>query len=837
MIFPTELLEAAGTGSQEVMATSLEDISSEEDQSLEKTPEAPQTPENPAGESPGTPQTPEEPQAPEKPSEDIPETTQPPEEPSEETPDTLQLPEEPTVETPQTTEELADIPILKTQFVRGGEKTEADGKVQYIWNANTNASGHRFTFRVNYDISGAKERPAGNIKITVPRHLLKDREQTFADSFEMSLPELQKDLETGDYYPMEEQAVYFEIGTDFGYYRSEEDGSEVIIVTNLREVPAAQNGYFEIAYLTTKNTWNYPDMGENLPFTSKLQLGDAEPINEDPVLVVINTGVRIASTDKRYPTLHREWNTAWGQKPEDADDYDYLVWEIASRIDNGTQPYTFTLEDLNSDIRGSVEDGTVEIAGYRLSGESVFSEKHTAADQTVSGYRYDYVLTRHDKAHYGEGKVIQYDITNQVRSSVTPEDGFDEPTLAAATKTFTWEQPVFERPTGHFYSLKYGNYNWHHAAAHPDYWDYAYYDLDKFQEKTITTMDVFRYDTWGYGYPYPWTIGDTTGPDGQPDGVVNGLDADDPNAYGQKPVTYVLSDNTLYFEEDVLEEDGQAVVPEGTTQISKEDYELLKLDPLQVTTKRYTYNDKSKKFVYDTNKFQDTDILKLYGELYNEKNNKKEWVLVGTLNLGTGKATREKGADKEDYYLTSFTSSQVVFNAESYDFTGYKLETSNAYYYTSLRAYPTFRLKNSDLIMGRTKTGTDENGEPVFKAVVRLANISEFHVYNSENKEKENEIFEQTRVAIDRAIRSRKESALAKRVVSSGNDVRKKRYTIRWRIDQSETITTGTGTRGYIRQDAGTFYDLLPSGSILEKGSFYVTGGDGRIDDSYIDCR
>ena len=830
MLLNTELLQTMGAGTADASEASSSEIISLEDGEGGSV-EAPQTPEVP--EETGTEEESEEK------TEDLPETdqTQPEEVRTEEGPEegpeegTEALPEADQAQTEETTEnaqeELPEIRTFKNQFVRGADKNEDSGNVQYLWKANTNEPGHRFIFRVSYDISGIKERPAGNIRITIPRQILKDREGTLSDTFEMSLPELEKDPETGDYYPMEEQGEYFEPGTDYGYYLTADgEGNEVIIVTNLREVSAAQNGYFEIAYVTTKKTWEYPDMGENLPFTSKIRIGDAEPIQGEPIPVVINTGVRITSTNKHYPTLFREWDDLWGTRPSDAEDYYYLVWEVASLIENGTQPYTFTLDDFR--IEGSVEGGKVDVVGYRLSGEKFFSDKNTVEGQTGSGYRYDYVLTRHDKAHYGESGIREYQITNTEEATVIPADRIDEATSAVATKTFLWELPTFQRPNGHFQSQKYGNHNWHTASAHPYYWDYAYYDLDQFQEENVTAIDAFRYDVWGYGYPYPWTIEDTTGPGGTPDGVVDGLDADDPGAYGQKAVTYELTDNTLYFEEDVTEEDGRTVPAKGAAPLSQKDYELLKLEPLQVTTKRYTYDEESKKFVHDTDRFEERDILEIYGELYDETEKENKWVLAGTLNLGTGEADKKRETGKDYDYLTAFTSSKVVFNSESYDFTGYRLVTSNAYYYTSLRAYPTFRLKNSPLILERTKNG---NGE--YKDTVRLSNISDFHVYDSTGEE----IFWQSHLAIDRAVCSQKESELKKEVVSSGNDVRRKHYTIRWKIRQSETVITGTGARDYIRQDAGTFYDLLPSGAALEKGSVYVTGGNGKIDDSYIEYR
>ena len=166
---------------------------------------------------------------------------------------------------------------------------------------------------------------------------------------------------------------------------------------------------------------------------------------------------------------------------------------------------------------------------------------------------------------------------------------------------------------------------------------------------------------------------------------------------------------------------------------------------------------------------------------------------------------------------------------EEANVTGVKFTTSNAYYYTILEAYPMVRLKNSDYVMKRLfKDGNPENlTEDNAKSLVRLHNFSLSNVYDSDSKK----IYGVKNYAFDRAIRPKKESEIHKHIVSTGSNKIKKKYILRWKITPRETLTTDEDT-DYLVQKSGTFYDLLPKGTHLEKSSIDVETEKGMLSHS-----
>ena len=240
----------------------------------------------------------------------------------------------------KTKNDLYKIETFETQVVSGASKDE-NGNL--VWNATTNAKGHEFTFRVNYAISGYKEIPAGEFRITIPKRILRNREENLDDYYIMSLPNLAECKEEGKLAEL----IY------------KEDG-DYLVVYNPDAVDAGLNGYFEISYATNSETYNYKDYDKtniNLvknggtasdEFYASLELhvdkdtenSEKEMLNSitDDKSVFINTKVQLQSTQKRYPTINREWDSSWMQTvPDDSSEYYYLVWEISSYIDYGTQ--------------------------------------------------------------------------------------------------------------------------------------------------------------------------------------------------------------------------------------------------------------------------------------------------------------------------------------------------------------------------------------------------------------------------------------------------------------------------------------------------------------------
>ena len=103
-----------------------------------------------------------------------------------EEPETVDPAKKPALVSPAgTAPEIQTIEKLTLQLISGATNTD-DG---YVWTAGNSNSDHRFTYRVNYAISGQQSLPEGSFVITLPKSILKDRDGNPADSFEVAVPE------------------------------------------------------------------------------------------------------------------------------------------------------------------------------------------------------------------------------------------------------------------------------------------------------------------------------------------------------------------------------------------------------------------------------------------------------------------------------------------------------------------------------------------------------------------------------------------------------------------------------------------------------------------------
>ena len=685
---------------------------------------------------------------------------------------------------------------LDIEFVSGATKNSSG---DYVWSASSRSSGHQFIYRVSFSTSGDMSVNPNTIEIRIPRQILIDRNGAMADSFEIALAS-REEIASLAGEELDDNG--------FAYYT---DGNE-IVVYNYKTITAAVNAYFEMAYTTSRPSYEYFDYGHEKsgsnPVYAHMKAGDhtkeAEGNN-----VHINTGARISSVYKNYPTLYSSWQSSWGAKPADADDYFYLVWSIRTDIADSTQRYDFRLEDVPQ------SEGT-EVVGYKMSGESTYSSKNTVTNQIPSsGYRYDSVLTRHSKAMYGDKTA--YSITNRITGYVTPIDRVDAETSAVSTRTFQWTKPTFTIPTGHFNVWKYGNENWYRRFNYN--WPYASYELEELQNGNISSIDNIKYYVESTGYAYPWTL--------KKDGT-----SDDPYAYGYKPVKYVLTDDTfypleadsdIYDSEDYVESD--AVEP-----LSPEDYDIQYAtlsftvsDAVRDEQGKIRFNEETQTFTMISNKFSDEDIVtfdvKVNGSWINN---------AATLNLADGTASIN------DSHISNLTRSRIDF-AEGVD--GMRLTMSNNYYNTSFESYPYVSIKNSERVMNWIEG----------KDAVLLKNVVTMDVYDSSLKDgadetgavkRDNYEFADapfltiSKIIGDRIRKVERDSSLYKTTTMYENDKLRHRYSVHWRVDQEETITTGAGDVESVLQNSGTFYDLLPAGSTLKSNSVSVADSNGYLADN-----
>ena len=144
----------------------------------------------------------------------------------------------------------------------GGMRRD-DGK--YVWSARSHAPDHRFSYRVSFGLGDEQSGDdmvfaPGTVKITVPVTVLTDRDGNRADKYEMSIPSMEEVKES------EESGTPLDNDVSFAY--EEADGQ--IVITNIRNVDPGFEGFIEMSYLTTEETFAYRDMGQQGTFTATI---------------------------------------------------------------------------------------------------------------------------------------------------------------------------------------------------------------------------------------------------------------------------------------------------------------------------------------------------------------------------------------------------------------------------------------------------------------------------------------------------------------------------------------------------------------------------------------
>ena len=682
---------------------------------------------------------------------------------------------------------FVEINKFSAQVRSGGEWVGED----YVWTADHSNANHSYIFRLTYDISGTYEFDPGSIVMTIPKSILVDREGKPADYYEMSLPHADDKGLTD-----ENQFVYYE-------------DRDNIVITNRVEVPSGQSGYIEVAYFTSEKTFEYADYGmEGVknpkggsdPFYGSIKISQgkaSDSATTDEIPVYINTTAKITSTEKRTPTFYKTWQDSWGEdvKPADADDWYYLVWEIRTFTEDPTQPYNFILEDSFKLVEGTQGD----VVGYRMQGAgSTYTE--TGRVENLTSYyqygRYDYVLTKHKKSDYDviadrDGK---YTLENEVTATVDPIDQVDEDTSAVSSKKWTFKKLVFERPTGHFYQWKFG-YDFR-AVYGTDYSSYRTvnsemirsFELGNLKGVTTSPIDNLYYYTYIHGWPYPWTVGDANN-----DEVIDDEDLDNPAAYGKNPVNWELTDNEIYLNG-------------STEKLTADDYEIYALQ-LDYDISVARFDEEKQSFVSQQHTFTNEDTVDVWVELNGSEKKKK----AATYNGGNGEYTWYNPAYVKDTFGKALSLVSGV--------TGYKLTTSNAYYYTKLGAYPRVRLNNSDAMVKAAKDSEK----------LELKNYAQSRVTDASGKE----ISSFRRYGLEYIIGIKRDGHITKEVSGYKNDTINRLYTITWKTEAYEDYREDT-KRKLVSQSSGRFYDLLPEGAEYKQNSLEVyADGEELLKGSY----
>lgn len=646
--------------------------------------------------------------------------------------------------------------------VSGGATKNSDGK--FVWKPTDTASGHLFIYDVMYSISGTASSERGALTFELPLHILKDRDGNWADTFEC--PYIQdSEVQDGD-------------TPDF-VYKIDEENNKVIIYNYAENVPSA--GYIEIGYSTTKSTYDYVDMGDPGKINSSITVKGTnnteakKEANIDPIF--IDTQATLGLTQKlANPSYYTSWQSDWGEKPGDADEYYYLVWTIRSSINNNTSPYTFMLEDGFTAMGGSV-------VGYRFSGQNTYGSENKVENIRWGGTRYDYVLTRYKKQEADEKIKADnsYTLSNKIKATVTPIDRNDPETTANSSQSWTYEPPKkieYQKPVSMLELYKYGIYGQGSIVQDTD--DISDYTLGELIENEKESIDSLKFQTSMGGYPYPETLKDGA----------EGTEADaEAGKFGQKNVSYEFTDDTLSLEDDALQDD---------------DYDITGIR-WKASMRDAVYNTDSKSFnSVPIQEWKDTDQIQ---------------ILVRTGKKDLADSWKEAAVYDMKKSCYSKTNSELVSKASGENLTfntgikGIRLICENAYYSTELEMYPTVSLKRTEHVL-------DIIGD---KTLVRLENQA-----NARMMQGDKDIYNRTQQASDYIKKVTPESEFRKDIVQSKNDKRRKQYVVTWRLSAKEQYKDNSGVHG-IRQDSGTFYDLLPAGASFVQDSMEVWASGNKL--------
>ena len=740
-------------------------------------------------------------------------------------------------------------------IINGLKVTLRTGAVQnaqgdWVKTPSNSYADQRYTFRVSYAMSGTYDYEPGQIEFRIPASILRDRAGQPSDAFEISL------LFEGD--PAVSASTVF-------VYRIDTDANELVIYNRIG-CPAGQNGFIEIAYLTTKKTYEYADYGTSNvvtpdgasdPFYANLSITQNETTKtaqSDRIPVYMDTSAKIYSIDKGVPSFYEGWRSEWGNAPADHGQWCYLVWEIRTVITGTTQPYDFVLNDtpLNRDF---------EVVGYKMAGASGYSAMNRDENlKTDYGYgRYDYVLTRHKKSTYhseiaSENTLSFFTLTNRIKGTVIPKDnGQPAATSATAEKSWKFEQRNFDKPKGHFYAEKYGlvpkTPNRLHPKETPVTDSEAHissYLLDDFRDAgTGATISDLIYFARTYGYPFSWTI-----PKGKEEELENAIWEtwqDDltlmPSVlsqyYRKETVTFCLDDKDFYLGKVVghdsqLNSYGEAKINKAYLDNPTNGNIKLGAGEYRIDTLKLYFG--AKDYVYDPtmNKWIDVDESQTdYGyyktdhpqhetvQVYVYRHGTSGRVRVATLNLVTGSITVNDSSVVDRVN----ENDRILYFKPSANVSGYYIETTNSHYYSELGAFPSVTLFKT----GNVETFVNSLN-PQQQLKIRLANYSTHWINEDRNGPNSTQMggpnqvpgvqFE--RIGFDYIAGIVPKGELSKNVVAVRNSVADTSSTVLWRVDAAETYTQYLGKRAYINQKSGVFFDLLPAGSTLDLDSVKV---------------
>ena len=709
---------------------------------------------------------------------------------------------------------------LKTEMFSGGTKN-ADGS--YTWAPKSKAKGHQYAFRISYSISGVDTAKAGSMKLTIPRTTIVDRNGAEADEVQFSIPTKAE----ADAY-LAGQGEEFDADVNFAYYVEGDN----IVIYNFRDISAGDNGYIEMAYATTKTTFNYKDK-QQYTFRCSGEItddnGNKSSMSTENIKFDMDSSATLDRLNIVYPDKYSTWQSSWGTsiKPADADDYLYLQYRVETRI-TATQPYTFTIDNKVTGLDDNMTNA-MKIVGYKFSGKG-WQKENSVQNQILysankgEDARYDYVLLRIKRSEIN--KVTYWKAMNQFTVTLSPTDKIDDNSVLNQGETWHWHKPIFYAPGGSANVYHRGDGVHRQNDPHSIYYDaphwtsscslkvgdYSRYDLEAFngydgEKITMTSMDGLDFGSWFVAYSYRYTY----------DYDNYNVNAKDPKGYGKKDVRYELVNNGVYLY-DALQDNPQAV---RTPILTYNDYCYSKID-FDTDFSDAVFNEEEQRFDrIDSATYGENESLDFYGKF---KDSKKD-VLFAKYNLKTGTVWFDSN------YVASMNNRTIQMK-DGADLVEYTVKTANKHYRSEVFTVPNITLKNSKTVMDFVKNKKEVAVHAQSKVYIYASSTVYKDDIEKGDEGKAGLVFSETSSDDDFVRTTKRDSSLSKEIVSTTNNTKKKYYRLSWAVKAKETAQISAEEKLYIPQSSGTLFDLIPKGATLDKNSIRVKNGDNYLSSS-----
>lgn len=631
----------------------------------------------------------------------------------------------------------------------------------------TNEKNHIVKYTLSLSTSGDD----GSIKSTtieLPKTLFNNRSGAVGDTFQVSIP-------TKEEY---DNAISQGIDVDSLWVYEEKGNS--IVISSVKQLKTGSTYNIEFGYELSGVLSGFKDGEVSKTLDAKVKIdtvGGELHTNAVAEDVTINTNVSILGSKSDADNVQAvtdKWSDAWGEKPDDADDYIYSQVRVTSYV-SGNQPYSMTTNSKAVDAETGEEftpyKYSIGVSGWRTTNV----EENSLLFNNTNG-REDYVLYRFPKDVYGEKDGFKFLVTNDVTTQgIDMVDSASGP--ITSTTEIVYKKEPWQVPNGNFITLQNGDNYYRVHSEGLEKWSlvntkidkYSRYDLQNFQNGTLTKYDNLDFGQHLYGRPFASTV-----PSGLPK---------IPENYFKENVTY-----TQYV-------NGIGLVSEDSTDDENLDYNdyQIKNISLYIEYRRGTFSKMSNKFMETPTDASDEDNIEVYVKYLNKEN---EYVHVADYSPKSGKYTYYRdGLDSVDNKLI------LDDNAVAY-----KLVTSNKYAYTKMLSGTEYMLKHSPKVDNFVKNKEE---------ITIQSNISGDMV-DSTGKQ----VFEYTApVEYDYARKTETTSKIYKSVTNVKNNRIKKQYELTWEIDVKETAKLDNNSFEYIDQEGGKWFDLMPAGLVLDEDS------------------